>query len=454
MASKARRRGKRGGPGAGPAVLWLLTRMVLPLAVLYALLWWRADAAVEKQLANLRPYVDIQRGMTVLGLNGDVGFRRLQLTPHAGGPLPPVTLRAERAVLHTPGLVWLLRSSLFGVPREIPSRVGFSLAGMGLDGSPAALQAAMVGGRVLFPFDLAGCEPGMSPAVAVGLGVDRMATDVSMLVLNDGSGVLGMRLDSDSPRLVRYGGDVRLGLAPGSDPATQLAGASLQSLDMVITDQGFVNRRNVYCAKKLGLDVDEFVPVHLDAARAAFAADGLVPGAAMSEAYAGFSKQGGTLTMQVKPRRQGPFLQMQDVTLATMNLYFDATVRHGDGFAAPLVFMPADQYEGTATMPAATTTAASDAPVAPTAPAAPAAGVARVAPGAEIPYDDLPAYLGSSVAIETSLGSVRRGELTGSSSLSLIVKLVPEDGGFVMSLPKYNVVRVRLAPSPTASPDR
>jgi hypothetical protein len=450
MATKAKRTGKRGGPGAGPALLWLLTRVVLPLAVLYALLWWRADAAVEKQLSNLRPYVDIQRGFTVLGLNGDVGFRNLQLTPHAGGALPPVTVRAERVVLHTPGLVWLVRSSLFGVPREIPSRVGFSLSRMGLDGSPQALQAAMAGGNVLFPFDLAGCEAAMTPAVAIGLGLERMASDVSVVAHNDGSGTLRMRIESASPLLVRYSGDVRLTLAPGADPAMQLGGASFQSLDMVINDEGFVNRRNVYCAGKLGIGVDEFVPVHLAATRAAFAADGLVPGAAMTEAYAGFSKDGGALTVQVKPRRAMPFLQMQGMTAATMGLYFDATVRHDDGFAAPLVFLPADQQAGDAPAPAE-----APLPELPGEPAAaPAADVVRVSPGQEIAYDDLPAYLGSRVEIETSLGSVRRGELTGASSLSVVVKLAPEDGGFVMSLPKYNVVRVRLASSPTETPDR
>lgn len=451
MASKAKRGGKRGGPSAGSAVFWLLTRVVLPLAVLYALLWWRADSAVEKQLANLRPYVDIQRGVTVLGLNGDVGFRNLQLTPHAGGALPPVTVKAERVVLHTPGLVWLVRSSLFGVPDEIPSRFGFSLTRMGLEGSPDALQAAMAGGNVLFPFDLAGCEPAMTPAVAIGLGVEGMASDVSVVAHNDGSGTLRLRIESASPLLVSYAGDIRLALATGTNPGLQMAGASFQSMDMVITDEGFVNRRNVYCAGKLGIGVDEFLPRHLDAVRAAFAADGLVPGAAMSEAYAGFSKDGGALTVQVKPRRAMPFLQMQGMTAANMGLYFDATVRHDDGFAAPLVFLPADQQAPVAADPATPATPAPTATEA--APAAPAADVVRVAPGQEIPYDDLPAYIGSRVQIETSLGSVRRGELTGASSLSVVLKLVPEDGGFVMSLPKYNVVRVRLTSSPTATPD-
>jgi hypothetical protein len=257
-----------------------------------------------------------------------------------------------------------------------------------------------------------------------------------------------MRIESASPLLVRYSGDVRLTLAPGTDPAMQLGGASFQSLDMVITDEGFVNRRNVYCAGKLGISEDEFVPVHVAAARAAFAADGLVPGAAMTEAYAGFSKDGGALTVQVKPRRAMPFLQMQGMTAANLGLYFDATVRHDDGFAAPLAFLPAEQQPGAAP-------AEAPLPEVPGEPAAaPAADVVRVSPGQEIAYDDLPAYIGSRVEIETSLGSVRRGELTGASSLSVIVKLVPEDGGFVMSLPRYNVVRVRLASSPTATPDR
>lgn len=453
MATKANRRGKHGASSAGPAVSWLLTRVALPLALLYGLLWWRADAAVEKQLDRLRPYLEIQRGTTVLGLNGDIGFRRLLVQPLPGTPFPALTLSADRAVVHTPGLWWLVRSSLFGIPDGMPSRFGFSLANAGIDGSPEALQATLIGGHVLFPFDLAGCEPGMSLAAARELGLDQAVSNFSFMLRHETGGALKLRFDVDTASLSAIAGSVELVLGGAGDAPMQLANASFHSLEVAMVDQGFIARRNAYCASKLGVEPAEFVQRHLEAVRALFAADGLVPGAAMSQAYAGFSESGGRLLIQARPLRPGPFLQLRGVDLDSLDLFFDGSVKHNDNFTAPLVFMAADEVAGPVT-----STPAPDAGsevVVPVAAASQAAtGTAqRVAPGEEIAYDDLPGYLGAEVEVETTLGTVRRGLLTGASSISIVIKLVAEEGGFPLSLPKYNIVKVRLAPPLTETPD-
>src|SRR5688500_6881497 len=134
MASKTSKRGKRGGSPVGTAVFWVSTRVLVPLALVYGVLWWRTGVVIDRQIEALSPYLDIRRGSTVLGYNGDVGLRDLVVRPQSGSSLPPVTLTAERAVLRTPGLWWVLRSAVLGVPDEIPSRFGFSLGSVGIDG--------------------------------------------------------------------------------------------------------------------------------------------------------------------------------------------------------------------------------------------------------------------------------------------------------------------------------
>jgi len=434
---------------------WVLTRIVLPLGLLYGLLWWRADAAVERQLSYLRPYVDIQRGRTVLGINGDIGSRDLVVRPQAGGSLPAGRLTAERAVVHTPGLFWLIRSSLIGVPNEIPSRIGFSLENVEFSGSDGTMAAT----AVVFPFDLAGCEPAMTRAVSSAMGLDGLRSSFRFVMTREGNDGLRLGFDSGVPNLVNTSGEARLSLFRGTDPVMRLAGASLQSMEAVIADQGFVAARNGYCATKMGITPEEFASRHVEAVRAEFFADRLVPGAAVTQAYAGFSKDGGRLLMQARPLRPRSLAQMRGTTLRNLNVMLNATVQHDGSFAAPLVFVAADEYAGVADSASGTAAAPTAAPVdqaaaeLDVAPIAAAASGARGSPGDALAYDDLPGYVGATVEVGTALGSVRTGVLTGASSLSIVVRLSPEDGGFAMTFPRHNVVAVRLASPPTDSPD-
>ena len=459
MASSKGKRGKGSGSAIGSATFWLFTRVVLPLGLLYAVLWWRTDAAIERELESLRPFMDIRRGGTVLGLNGDVGIRRLVIEPKAGSPMPAIRVTADRAVVRTPGIFWVLRSALLGVPDEIPSRFGFSLTGAGIDGPPEAMAAAMLGGHVMFPFELAGCEPALSPEVAGALGLGEAEGNFAFTMEYGGASHLRLRVESETPEQALLTGDISLALGPGTDPSARLLGAGFESATFVIEDKGFGARRNAYCAKKLGVSTQTFIEQHLQAVRARFAADGLVPGAAMDQAYTGFALGGGKLTIQARPLRPGPLVQMQGVELENLGLFMDATVKHNDNFAAPLVFLSADQF-APATAPAsaevpvdAAAASAGTGPQAADAVAPLDAATDGLAAGTEIPYDDLPKHVGAEVEVSTNIGTVRRGVLTGASSISIVIKLAKEEGGFPLSMPKYNVVKVRLAPSLIETPE-
>lgn len=472
MASTSNRRGNQGGSRLGSALFWLFTRVVVPLALVYGVLWWRAGVAIDRQIAALGPYLDIRRGSTVLGLNGDVGLRDLVVRPQPGAPVPALTLKAERAVIRTPGFWWVLRSAVAGVPDEIPSRFGFRLEGVGIDGTPDAMQAAMVGGHVLFPFDLAGCEPQLNVEVANALGLRDAAGDFSLLMEYGGASNLRLTVEADTPDQAKISGDINLSLAPGGDASTRLATAGFESLKFVVEDRGFGARRNVYCAEKLGLSKDEFIEHHLKAVRALYAAQGLVPGVAMDQAYAGFVRSGGKFAIQARPLRPGPLAQLQGVKLDGLSLFVDASVKHNDNFAAPLVFLAADQYAAAAPATDVAVPAEGAAPAEGSVPGAGAGGQAAPAgeappegdaevaaatdgpaAGDEIAYDDLPNHIGAEIEVSTTLGTVRRGLLTGASSISIVIKLAPEEGGFPLSMPKYNIVKVRLAPPPTETPE-
>jgi hypothetical protein len=88
----------------------------------------------------------------------------------------------------------------------------------------------------------------------------------------------------------------------------------------------------------------------------------------------------------------------------------------------------------------------------PAAKPAAAAPAARVAPGGEVAFDELPAYVGSEVIVSTKARTVRRGLLTGASSISINLTLVPAEGGFAMSMPREHITKVVLAPAADAEP--
>lgn len=437
MATPLRSNRKRSG-GIGSLLFKLFAFIVLPLALVYAFLWWRADTAIEKSLDRARAFVDIRRSGTVLGLDGDIGITKLVLSPVEGSDLPKIELQADRVVVQTPGLWWLIRSSVFGMRKEIPSRLGIQLVGVHVDGSDGELRKIMAGKNILFPFDLAGCEPEMTPAILRELGGETVKSSFEMTLTHPRESQLLLNFNAITPDLVKTEGEVDLALVPG-DPAVQMATAGMQNLRLVYTDLGFVAKRNAYCEKRTGLTADAFAAAHVDAASKSFAPMGLKPGAALTQSYAGFSKDGGQMTIAARPLKPMPLAGLQGINLGNLNLYLDASVRHNDSFAGALSFLPAETVPGApVTLPAAAATT----PAAPG--ATTAARAAKVAPGQEIPYDSLIDYVGDDVEVSTNINTVRKGVLLGSSSMGVSLKLPATEGGYNLSLPKYTVSKVLL----------
>lgn len=431
--------------GFGKILFRFIVWIVLPLGLLYGLLWWRADAAIGRQLDKFNALVDVRRSGTVLGLNGDIGIRGLVVTPRAESGLPQSTLRAERAVVRTPGLWWLLRSSLFGVPKEIPSRFGFRLDGAEVEPADGAVASQ----SVLFPFDLAGCEPAMTPEILEKIaGGPAKPSFEAMMTHARGNEVL-LRFEGALPGLVSTDGEMELALGSGELPQ-QIATATLQNMRVTYNDHGFVDKRNAYCQARTGLDIATFLAQHVEAASQSFAPMGLKPGAAMTQSYAGFSKDGGTITVVARPLKPMPLAGLQGINLNNISLYLDATVRHDDGFAGPLAFLPVETGP-VAPVSLATATTAAAAPGSDA--SAPAdSGKPRVTVGSAIPYEDLLAYVGEEVEVSTNINTVRRGTLLGTSSLGVSLKLPAAEGGYSLSLPKYTIVQILLAkPSAAAN---
>jgi hypothetical protein len=432
------RSNRKQSSGLGVLLFRFIAFIVLPLALVYGFLWWRADTAIEKALERARSFVNIERSSTVLGLDGDIGITKLVMTPKDGASLPKVEVQADRVVVQTPGLWWLVRSSVFGMRKEIPSRIGVQFDGVHVEGSDSELRKIMSGKNILFPFDLAGCEPEMTPAILRELGGETVRSSFELTMTHPRESELRLSVNANTPDLVKTEGEIDLALGAG-EPTLQMATAGVQNIRVVYTDLGFVAKRNAYCAKRTGLAPDAFVAAHVDAAGKSFAPMGLKPGAALTQSYAGFSKDGGQMTIVARPLKPMPLAGLQGINLGNLNLYLDASVRHNDAFAGALSFLQVETGPGAP----ATATASMTTPAVPGA-APPSAGYTKVALGQEIPYDRLIDYVGDDIEVSTNINTVRKGVLLGSSSMGVSLKLPASEGGYNLSLPKYTVSKVLL----------
>ncbi|HVJ61878.1 MAG TPA: hypothetical protein VM555_04110, partial [Tahibacter sp.] len=289
--------------GIGSKLLWLVTRIGLPLAIVYGVIWWRVDAGVSRVFESIQTFTQASRGSSFFGLNGDVGVNRVRIEAPAGSEVP-ATLRIERLTLHTPGLWWLIRSSLFGVEEKFPARVGATLDNFELSGIPAAMQADSVAGTYSgAPFEADGCgRPVWDRADLRTLGLSVQQSKIVMR-LN--------RLGADAVELVMSAGTPGAGIAeamitltaPGMDVNPMaFAAATLTSATLAFRDEGFIAARNAYCGKEANLSAAAFVDKHVEAVRARFARVGLVPDAPLEASYREYATRGGELMIRTRPQ--------------------------------------------------------------------------------------------------------------------------------------------------------
>lgn len=448
------RRKSKNSFSVGGLTIWLLTRIGLPLAVIYGLLWWRADMIIEKQIDKIRVAADIHRGRTVLSFNGDVGIKNLIIKPLPSSDTPAISFKAKRVVAHTPGLWWLVRSSLFGVPKEIPSRFGFSIEHGELEGSDADIKKLIASGygrnsgNVFFPFDLAGCTHDTSLEMIKAMGMDKTTMSMDATMTHPNLNDLQLRIQVDNSTQAKIEGEFNIVLGMGKDPSLQMTTASLRDIKFIFIDQGYVAKRNTYCAKRLHMEPDQFVERHIEAVRQWFAKEkGFLPGVAMTQAYAGFAKKGGQLVIKGKSLSGVPLMRMQGVGLQNINLYLDTTVTHNGEFAAPFVLLPVESNQSI--------TMHNDLIVNPIAPitntSVPATTL--VSPGQTIAYDTLENYIGAQVEVASHHHTSHRGLVQGVSPMGLSLQLIAHEGGYKLSVPKASIATIVLIELASPSTD-
>lgn len=450
--------------------LWLVaSRGVLPLALLYGLVWWRVDTIMTKQLKALEPFADVQRGRSFFTFDGQVGLSRLEVAPRMPGG-GATRLRMGRVAIETPGLWWLLKASVFGPPKQLPRRMGFSVANLEVEGAPTGPESGFIGTYSAMPFEAAGCGVNSFQRTdLVEMGLPRNDTVLRSRFEHSDAGIANFSVDFGTIGVGRL--EWRMGVMLPSAAAVTSADVSagrLVSLSLAFIDEGFMSARNGWCTDRVTTSLADFNALHAEAVRGLLRTVGLQPDADLLKAFAHFAAEGGEFRIETRPSSTLGLLQLGmmdgDTLRQTLAPYVRVTGADPVRFAfAKVRAMSLREQQVAAEV--ARTRLEDGVPLDPEIeevvsapphipePPAPRQEISLPARDGRIDYTDLAPYVGREIEVQTIYGSRRRGELISHAQASLVLRLTNSEGGFDLTVPSETVRNVRVLDAAAIQPD-
>lgn len=439
------------------------------LGLLYGLVWWRVDATISKELKSLEPFADIQRGRSFFTLDGRVGVSRLEIAPQLPGA-GATRLRTGRVTVETPGLWWMVKASVFGPPKRLPRRVGFSIANLEVEGAPTGPESGFIGTYSAMPFEAAGC------------GVNSFKrTDLVEMGLPPGDTVLSARFEHSDAGIFNFSVDLgtagvgrlewRMGIALSSAPsvgAADIAEGRLVNLSLAFIDEGFMAARNGWCTDRVTTSLADFNALHSDAVRGLLRTVGLLPDADLLKAFAKFAADGGEFRIETRPSSALGLIQLGSMDGENLRQALAPYVRVTGTDPVRFAFAhvrPMSLREQQVAAEVARTRLEDGVPLDPEIqevvsappnipePQPPRQEIPMPARDGRIDYADLGPYLGREIEILTIWGSHRRGELINHAQARLVLRLPPSQGGFDLTVPAETVHTVRVLDAAAIQPD-
>lgn len=402
--------------------MWKLLRNLLLAGVLVAgvlklLAWYEVGQDAERIAAALAPYAQVRYDSVSAGLGGNVTF--VNLSAAVKREKGTDIYGAERVVLETPGVFWLLKHSLTG-DSTLPARFGISVQGLKVPPTPW-LDAHWFNPATLVPFETIGCAAvNLSPAdyrkmeVSVGdvrehgdfrYDADARTMDVTVTLFTAGIATLTLEggLRQFDPNMLQSGEAMRK--------------VHVEQLALTYADGGYFKRRNQFCAQRASIGPSHFVEQHMSAVQTLLQQHGVEPGPEVLKLYRRLVENGGQASILSLPNSSFVVGAWLSGTPEDLLRQMNVTARYGD---TPPVMLrlnfPAPPQ------PAEATTAVADATGAvPPAPQ-PAASATPAAVTATPNTTQAPA---KPIVSATSPGVVATSPVTPASTLSTVASSKP-----------------------------
>lgn len=427
----------------GRVALGLLAVVV----ALYAWAWWRAFGAVDSELARWSSLISVERGAVVLGPTGRIGIRDVVIRG-AGAPADAPRVEIGSVAVASGGGLGAFGRLLAGTSPAAAGSARLSLRRVVAVPAASADPFGLVDRYAIFPFDFAGCGASSAAAFA-GFGAAPLDGDLTVQRSGDGAEV---RVRADSRGLAELNIELRLDELGGGGWATALRSARLRGARADVVDRGFAAARNQHCASTLGVRPNVALDRHIDGVREWFGGRHAEPAAPLLAVYRRLAEQGGTLEINLRPRRPLPLAGFGDLPLRDFSLHFGGTARVEGMVPATLALSPTAMPEREPSAVAAVV----DAPLVALSAAAEVAGAALNAvpaqiqfrPGQTLDYEKLESIPGAMLSITSTLGVTRRGRLVRYTRAGIEVELDAADGGFRLSMPRDTIRQIVLVANP------
>lgn len=410
---------------------------------------WRATKAVDAEIARWAHVVAIERGSVVLGPTGRIGVRDLVIrAPGTVGDVPRVSI--DQAQVSAGGLWTVFRSLIGGAEpgNSVPVKLRLTNVSLlpGADPAPGRL----VDRFVLFPFDMVGCGTGRVASISDLPGIADGRIDIEINASRRGEEA-DVRFNATSHAIADALLELRLDSVASGTWAQGLRAARLRGARLDLVDHGFAPARNRHCAVAQNIEESAAVERHVAAVREWFAQRYVEPAAPLLGVYRRLAEKGGTLEVNMRPRRPLPLSDFAAMPLRDFSVNFGGTARVEGMVPATLSMSPLALPEGEGANAVSGNTAlvqlSAAAEMAGASPDAVPAAI-RFVSGQALEFEDLNSLVGATISVTSTLGVTRRGVLARYTRAGIEVDLDRGDGGFRMSMPRDSIRSIVLIASP------
>lgn len=326
--------------------MWKLLRNLLLSAVVLALglklaLWFAAAQQAQALADGVQRWGELSWTSAGGSFDGDVTLSGVQFRPRAG--YEAAAFSASSLRLRTPGVLWTLRRSITR-DNSPPEQLGLRLSDLNL---PALRKLAgansppWFGAQSLAPFETFACGA-VTELTAANFTALQLQPRAPQLDLDYRYDAAAQHLEADlsidnAPfGKVALRTELRQFQPQILDSAAAREALRIASADFSYRDAGFLRRRNEFCARETGLDVDGFIDRHIASVQERLKTSHIVPAEGVVEIYRELLSGGGEIKLLSLPREDIAPAQYDTYDPEEVLRWLNLTARHND--APPVLF--------------------------------------------------------------------------------------------------------------------
>lgn len=326
--------------------MWKLLRNLLVSAGVLALglklaLWLAAGQQAQWLADNLQRWGELSWTGASGSFNGDLTLSGVQFRPRPG--FEAATLNASSLRLDTPGVLWVLRRAITR-DASVPGQLGVYLQDVNLPllrkiaGGNAPLW---FGAQSLVPFETFACggSAGFDAGDFTSMQVQPKAPRLSVDYRYDAAAEqleVNLRIDNAPFAQVGLRTELHQFTPQMLDDAVARERVRIASADFNFSDRDFLRRRNQFCARETGVDVDGFIARHIAAVQERLKASHIVPAEGVVELYRELLRGGGEIKLLSLPREDIAPAQYDTYDPEEVLRWLNLTARYND--APPVLF--------------------------------------------------------------------------------------------------------------------